>query len=265
MAKVKKEDKPTTETNEANSVAIKQETPDGSASVETPSNEALKQLIVKLVPQVDLNRTGVKQFTKKLAAELGGGTATLKNLQSRSEFIKETLSEVINAMEEEDDDDDDEPILQAVSKKNSGDASSSATNKAGKAKKPFKSNLATKAELSEALSNFLGKGKSMARTEIVRELWDYIKIHQLQNPENKREIILDERMKEVFGVDTFTMFTMVSKCLCAYWLSYHMHYLCDKSLVFVSVHQEQVHWSACLSVQACRPNCEHVHQTKQVR
>lgn len=204
MPKVKKEEITTTSSENA---SIKQEETSGDAEgAEHPSNEALKHLIVKLVPKVDLNRTGVKQFTKKLAAELGGGSATLKNLQSRSEFIKETLSDVINSMEDDDDDDDDEPILRAVNKKSSG-------NKDSKAKKPFKSNLANKTELSEALSSFLGKGKTMARTEIVRELWDYIKENKLQNPDNKREIILDDKMKAVFGVDAFTMFTMVrSQC-----------------------------------------------------
>ena len=34
------------------------------------------------------------------------------------------------------------------------------------------------------LANFFGKGKEMARTEIVKSLWDYIKEHDLQNPEN---------------------------------------------------------------------------------
>ena len=48
----------------------------------------------------------------------------------------------------------------------------------------------------------------MARTEIVKCLWEYIRENNLQNPANKREIILDSEMKKVFGCETFTMFTM---------------------------------------------------------
>jgi chromatin remodeling complex protein RSC6 len=40
-------------------------------------------------------------------------------------------------------------------------------------------------------------------------MWDYIKENNLQNPNDKREIILDKKMKEVFvGVDTVTMFSI---------------------------------------------------------
>ena len=33
----------------------------------------------------------------------------------------------------------------------------------------------------------------------------YIKQNDLQNPTDKREILLDEKMKAVFGVDSFTV------------------------------------------------------------
>jgi upstream activation factor subunit UAF30 len=68
--------------------------------------------------------------------------------------------------------------------------------------------LAANTEISPELAAFLGKGNQMARTEIVKELWNYIRQHNLQNPDNKREILLDHAMKNVFGVDSFTMFTM---------------------------------------------------------
>lgn len=68
--------------------------------------------------------------------------------------------------------------------------------------------LAAIKEISPELADFLGKGNQMARTDIVKQLWQYIREHELQNPENKREIILDVRMKAVFGCDRFTMFTM---------------------------------------------------------
>ncbi|MBD5780754.1 SWIB/MDM2 domain-containing protein [Pelagicoccus sp. NFK12] len=49
----------------------------------------------------------------------------------------------------------------------------------------------------------------LPRTELTKKLWDYIKSNNLQNPENKREIIADEALKKVFdGRDKVTMFEM---------------------------------------------------------
>jgi len=46
------------------------------------------------------------------------------------------------------------------------------------------------------------------RGEVVSKVWEYIKKHNLQNPENKREILADDKLKKVFGKDKATMFEM---------------------------------------------------------
>ena len=46
------------------------------------------------------------------------------------------------------------------------------------------------------------------RPEVVSKLWAYIKKNNLQNPQNKREIIGDDKLKAVFGKDKVTMFEM---------------------------------------------------------
>lgn len=46
------------------------------------------------------------------------------------------------------------------------------------------------------------------RGEVVSKVWDYIKKHNLQNPENKREIMADDKLKKVFGKDKCSMFEM---------------------------------------------------------
>ncbi|KMO13022.1 SWIB/MDM2 domain-containing protein [Methylobacterium indicum] len=46
------------------------------------------------------------------------------------------------------------------------------------------------------------------RGEVVSKVWEYIRKHSLQNPENKREILADDRLKKVFGKDKATMFEM---------------------------------------------------------
>ena len=48
----------------------------------------------------------------------------------------------------------------------------------------------------------------LPRGEVVSKVWDYIKKHNLQNPENKREIMADDKLKKVFGKDKATMFEM---------------------------------------------------------
>jgi chromatin remodeling complex protein RSC6 len=48
----------------------------------------------------------------------------------------------------------------------------------------------------------------LARSEVVSKMWEYIKKHNLQNPENKREIISDAKLEPIFGKPKVTMFEM---------------------------------------------------------
>jgi chromatin remodeling complex protein RSC6 len=48
----------------------------------------------------------------------------------------------------------------------------------------------------------------LPRTEVVSKVWDYIKKHKLQDPQNKREIVADDKLKAVFGKGRVTMFEM---------------------------------------------------------
>ncbi|MBK1876607.1 SWIB/MDM2 domain-containing protein [Pelagicoccus mobilis] len=59
-----------------------------------------------------------------------------------------------------------------------------------------------------ALSAVVG-ADPLPRTELTKKLWDYIKSNDLQNPENKREIIADDKLKAVFdGKEKVSMFEM---------------------------------------------------------
>ena len=48
----------------------------------------------------------------------------------------------------------------------------------------------------------------LPRPQVVSRVWDYIKQHDLQNPENRREILADDKLKPIFGKDKVTMFEM---------------------------------------------------------
>jgi upstream activation factor subunit UAF30 len=60
---------------------------------------------------------------------------------------------------------------------------------------------------SQELAAVVGPG-SLPRTEVVTKVWDYIRSHNLQNPENRREILADDKLRNVFGKDKVTMFEM---------------------------------------------------------
>jgi len=61
--------------------------------------------------------------------------------------------------------------------------------------------------LSEPLSNLLHCPTS-SRPQAVKGIWDYIKLNNLQNPDNRREIICNEPLRAVFGVGKINMFAM---------------------------------------------------------
>lgn len=73
-------------------------------------------------------------------------------------------------------------------------------------KKPLK--------LTEELEAVVGKGP-LPRFEVVKKLWAYIKKNDLQNPQNKRNIIADDKLLPLFGgkkeVNMFEMTKLVSK------------------------------------------------------
>ncbi|KZT01465.1 SWIB-domain-containing protein [Laetiporus sulphureus 93-53] len=61
--------------------------------------------------------------------------------------------------------------------------------------------------LSEPLKAVLDVEK-MSRPQVVKQLWVYIKEHDLQNPAYKKEIICDDKLKAIFNVDKIDMFKM---------------------------------------------------------
>ncbi|MFZ3074455.1 MAG: SWIB/MDM2 domain-containing protein [Minisyncoccales bacterium] len=67
--------------------------------------------------------------------------------------------------------------------------------------------------ISEELAVIVGKGP-MPRSEVVKNLWIYIKKNNLQDPNNKRNINADTSLQAVFGgkkvVNMFEMTKLVS-------------------------------------------------------
>jgi chromatin remodeling complex protein RSC6 len=112
------------------------------------------------------------------------------------------------------------PAKKAAAKK---PAAKKAVKKAAPAKKPAAKKAAKKAAPkkprtpnaafmkpltpSAALAAVVGD-KPLARTEVVKKMWDYIKKHKLQDANNKRQINADDKLKAVFGRASVNMFEM---------------------------------------------------------
>lgn len=152
------------------------------------TEERIREAIDELLPTVDLATTGVKSFRKMLSNKKFGGA----NLKPFNDFVKEALTEAINnqASEEEEEEEEEESEEETPKKKAKGKGGYNAPK-----------------ELSAKLAKFVGAAE-MSRPQIVKALWEYIKEHDLQNPDNRKEILLDAKMKKVFGCDKFDMFSM---------------------------------------------------------
>ncbi|GJN26124.1 hypothetical protein PR202_gb14027 [Eleusine coracana subsp. coracana] len=61
--------------------------------------------------------------------------------------------------------------------------------------------------ISPELQTIVGE-TAMSRTQIVKQLWAYIRQNNLQDPDDKRKIICNDELRVVFGTDTTDMFKM---------------------------------------------------------
>jgi DNA topoisomerase-3 len=78
---------------------------------------------------------------------------------------------------------------------------------AAKPKAPRKTTAASGKQPSAVLAAVSGDAP-VARTEVVKKLWDYIKANGLQDAANKRAINADAKLLPVFGKPQITMFEL---------------------------------------------------------
>ena len=71
------------------------------------------------------------------------------------------------------------------------------------------SGFAKPTKMSQELCKFLNKpeGTEMARTEVTKYITQYVKDHDLQNPQNRREIKCDKSLKALLNVEDDTTVT----------------------------------------------------------
>jgi len=95
-------------------------------------------------------------------------------------------------------------------KKSSGASKAGAAKKASGGSKGGAANSAFMAPLTpdEALAAVVGKDP-LPRTEVTKRIWDYIRQNNLQDPNDKRTIRADAKLKAIFdGKDSVTMFEL---------------------------------------------------------
>ena len=86
-------------------------------------------------------------------------------------------------------------------------AKKAAAAKTAKPKAPRKTSTAAGLQPSAALAAVIG-AEPVARTQVIKKLWDYIKANNLQDATNKRAINADAKLLAVFGKPQVTMFEL---------------------------------------------------------
>ena len=97
--------------------------------------------------------------------------------------------------------------MNPVKKAATGGAAPRAAAKTVKPKAPRKTTAASGKLPSAELAAVIG-AEPVARTEVIKKLWDYIKAHGLQDATNKRAINADAKLLAVFGKPQVTMFEL---------------------------------------------------------
>ena len=99
------------------------------------------------------------------------------------------------------------PAKKVAAKKVAAKDAIKAAAKTAVPKAPRKTTAASALKPSDALAAVIGN-EPVARTQVIKKLWDYIKAENLQDAANKRAINADAKLLAVFGKPQVTMFEL---------------------------------------------------------
>ncbi|KAK7309445.1 hypothetical protein RJT34_06182 [Clitoria ternatea] len=94
----------------------------------------------------------------------------------------------------------------------SGGAAAKATSKKTVSSRSTNAGIQKVVPVSSELGRFLG-APQVSRTDAVKRVWEYIKLQNLQNPTNKREIFCDAKLKTIFDGKDKVGFTEIARLL----------------------------------------------------
>ncbi|KAL4549609.1 hypothetical protein Ndes2526B_g04612 [Nannochloris sp. 'desiccata'] len=158
------------------------------------SDDVLVARLGEVLKTVDLGVTTEKMLRRQLETEFGAELSSKKALiRGEIEKYLQAQADNRNADEEEEESDEEEEEKATGSRKRSRGGGGGASRFGD--------------ILSEAMSTFLGMERC-PRTQVVKKLWEYIKANDLQNPKDRRQILLDDKLKTIFPGKSVTMFSM---------------------------------------------------------
>lgn len=181
------EDKPSIRNEIENKTETSLELP---PTARQPDDESIIAKLAELLGEVDWAVTTEKMLRKQLEEQFGVDLAHKKAL------IKREIKSYLASQPADDDREDNESDEHAEEDTESQPIAVS---------KKRKHRFGTK--LSEAMQNFLGM-EECPRPIVVKKLWEHIKAHDLQDPKDRRRIILDDALKTIFPGKATHMFTM---------------------------------------------------------
>ncbi|KAL7158259.1 hypothetical protein ABFS83_02G130400 [Erythranthe nasuta] len=96
-------------------------------------------------------------------------------------------------------------------------AAAAAAAKPSKEKKASTSGIMKPTPISPTLQSLVG-APEISRVGAVKKIWEYIKLHNLQNPSDKREIICDDKLKKLFNGQDKVGFLQIAKLLSPHFI-----------------------------------------------
>eukprot|EP00245_Coleochaete_scutata_P010651 TRINITY_DN3791_c0_g2_i1.p1 TRINITY_DN3791_c0_g2~~TRINITY_DN3791_c0_g2_i1.p1 ORF type:complete len:215 (-),score=65.10 TRINITY_DN3791_c0_g2_i1:397-1041(-) len=193
------------------------------------SDKEISQRLFQILKGANLEAVSMKSIRQQLEKEFSEDLSLKKALIKEQiamfleEKERESKQEEEEAEEEEDEEedesDDDDCPPPSKSRKRSADAGVKRGGKGGKSTPKEKEKgekkkragggggLNAVCQLSEPLADLVGLTQA-PRTQVVKKMWEYIREHNLQDPTNKRRILCDSALKNLFKVEATDMFKM---------------------------------------------------------
>ena len=130
----------------------------------------------------------MEELNEKVPANLNKLVSKLGSITDKMQLQKQNIDEIAHELKAF------EKIINKLIKKHLKDGE--------KDKAPRKKcGFALPTEVTDELCYFIGleKGTKIARTEVTKQIMAYIKTNNLQNPENKKMIVPDEKLWKLLG------------------------------------------------------------------
>ncbi len=165
-------------------VVAKKETTESAPVVAAPvATEATAEVSAPVEGGADESLSGTELIIKKMHEKLNETAAQIHSAQANFK----ALSTALKALEKE----------YTKERKEMAKKAEKYTRKNKSNRNP--SGFAKKAPISSALADFLGlpHGSELARTDATRQINTYIKSNNLQNPQAKKEILCDAKLKSL--------------------------------------------------------------------